>query len=59
MGLLENGLIRANGKTENFDEMEPAEDHEDRQRRRRQILKELKTSSEKTSALVEELEKLS
>ena len=59
MDFLENGLIRANGKTEKFDEMESAGDNWGRKRRRRQILKELEISSEKTRALVEELAKLS
>jgi len=59
MDFLENGLIQTNGITEKFDEMESAENNGGRIRRRRQILKELEISSEKTRALVEELSKLS
>jgi hypothetical protein len=56
--LLENGLLRADKKSDDFDRAEPTDGHKTQRRSRSQILKELKASTRKTSALVDELENL-
>ena len=57
--LLENGLLRENKKSDDFDIVELTDVHRTQPRTKSQILKELKTSTRKTASLVDELEKLS
>jgi TetR/AcrR family transcriptional regulator, cholesterol catabolism regulator len=56
--LLENGLLRADKKSDDFDRAEPTDGHKTQRHSRSQILKELKANTRKTAALVDELENL-
>jgi len=57
--LLENGLLLANRKSDDFEALEPIDSDRMPHRTKSQILKELKMSTRKTAKLVDELEKLS
>ena len=58
-GLLENGLLRVNKKSDDFDTLGHTDGDRGQRRGKSQIVKELKTSTSRTVSLVDELEKLS
>jgi AcrR family transcriptional regulator len=57
--LMENGLLRANKKNDDFDTVEHTDVDRTHPRTKSQILKELKASTHKAANLINELEKLS
>ena len=57
--LLENGLLRATPRSDDFDISEHTDTLKNQSRTRSQVLKELKTSTRKTASLIDELQELS
>jgi hypothetical protein len=57
--LMENGLLLADKKTDDFDNSEPTDVPRTQPRTKDQIIEELKASTRKAASLINELEKLS